>query len=167
MLQRGLLIFTALGLAIVNSPSARADMCFRYTTTFGGTYVMKGVTLPNANSCIPLAMYEASNAPEAGFGGAATGSLCLATDGSTVVFQYTYDGCTGDYFESGICRLQLNGDGDPLPTTSSSCRLTLSGGIFYHYVNDAQIYSCDSSQLLLPGGGGAQCIPAATRQPPQ
>ena len=63
MLCRGLLIFTALSLVVVNSPSARADLCFRYVTTGGGTLVMQGVTLPAPNTCQPVAMYEASQRP--------------------------------------------------------------------------------------------------------
>jgi hypothetical protein len=43
MFSRGLLTFTALSLVVVNSPSARADLCFRYVTTGGGTLVMQGV----------------------------------------------------------------------------------------------------------------------------
>jgi hypothetical protein len=158
MLCRGLLIFTALSLVVVNSPSARADLCFRYTKTGGGTLVMKGVTLPAPNTCQPVAMYEAVDAPAPGLAGAATGSICFGgADGRTVVFQYTYDGCTGDYFESGICRLQLPNDLG-LPTVSSTCRLTIGSGIFYVEVDDGQIFSCDSSKLPLPGGGGGQCL---------
>ena len=157
MLCKALLIFTALSLVIVNSPSARADLCFRYMVSGGGTLVMKGLTLPAPNTCQPVAMYEAN---EGGLGGAATGSICFGgADGATIVFQYTYDGCTGYYFESGICRLQLDRNND-LPTTGSSCRLTSGGGIFYSEIGDAQIFSCDSTQLPLPGGGGGQCAGA-------
>jgi hypothetical protein len=39
MLYRGLFIFTALSFVVVNSASA-ADLCFRYTTSGGGTLVM-------------------------------------------------------------------------------------------------------------------------------
>jgi hypothetical protein len=160
MLCRGLLIFTALSLVVVNSPSARADLCFRYVTTGGGTLVMQGVTLPAPNTCQPVAMYEAVDAPAPGLGGAATGSICFGgADGRTIVFQYTYDGCTGNYFESGICRLQLPNDLS-LPTISSTCRLTLGSGIFYLEINDGQIFSCNSTQLPLPGGGGGQCLGA-------
>jgi hypothetical protein len=158
MLCRGLLVFTALCLVVASVPSARADLCFRYTTSGGGTLVMQGVAaLPAPNTCRPVAMYEAVDAPEVGLAGAATGSLCFGgADGRTVVFQYTYDGCTGDYFESGVCRLQLPNDGS-LPTSSSTCRLTLGSGIFYVEVDDGQIFSCDSTKLSLPGGGGGQC----------
>jgi hypothetical protein len=172
MLCRGLLIFTALSLVVANSASA-ADLCFRYVNTYGGTLVMQGVTLPQigtlpAQSCQPVAMYEAVDAPEEGLGGAATGSICFSTSGTpTIVFQYTYDGCTGNYFESGICRLQLHNDLS-LPTQSSSCRLTLGSGIFYAYVDDAEIFSCDSTQFpyALPGGGGGQCISDRLRTSP-
>jgi hypothetical protein len=160
MFCRGLLIVATLSLVIVNSPSARADLCFRYTTTGGGTLVLKGITLPAANTCQPIAMYEAVDAPAPGLGGAATGSICHdGTDGRTIIFQYTYDGCTGNYFESGICRLQLPNDGS-LPTVSSTCRLTLGSGIFYLEIDDGVLSSCDSSALPVPGGGGGQCLGA-------
>jgi len=154
MFRRGLLIFTALSLVIVNSPSARADLCFAYTKTGGGTLVMQGVNLPAPNTCQPVSLYEAAPGT---FGGAATGTLCHdATDGRTIVFQYTFDGCTGFYFESGICRLQLPNDGS-LPTVSSTCRLTLGNGVFYLEVDDAVISSCSASAMPVPGGGGGRC----------
>jgi hypothetical protein len=90
-----------LGLICVNAASARADMCFRYSSG-GGTLVAKGATLPAVNTCVPLAFFE-----NGGLQGAATGSICTAADGSTVIFHYTYDGCLSPYFESGVCRLQL------------------------------------------------------------
>ena len=155
MLCRGLLIFTALGIVVASVPSAKADMCFSYTKTGGGVLVMQGVTLPAPNTCQPVAMYEAAPGT---FGGAATGMICHdGTDGRTIVFQYTFDGCTADYFESGICRLQLPNDLS-LPTISSTCRLTLGSGIFYREVDDAVISSCDSKALPVPGGGGGQCL---------
>jgi hypothetical protein len=124
--------------------------------TGGGVLVMQGVTLPAPNTCQPVAMYEAVGGT---FAGAATGMICLdGTDNRTLVLQYTFVGCTADYFESGICRLQLSGDIGGLPTTSSTCRLTLGNGIFYREVNDAVISSCSASALPVPGGGGAQCF---------
>jgi hypothetical protein len=153
MLCRGLLIFTALSLVVFNSPSARADLCFHYTKTGGGTHVLRGATLPAANTCQPVAMYEVG-----GLAGAATGSICLDGFGdNTVVFHYTFDACTGSYFESGTCRLQLANDGS-LPTISSTCRITL--GVFYVEVDDGVLESCDATTFALqvPGGGGGQCL---------
>jgi hypothetical protein len=124
MVRKVLLLIAALGLVYGNTPSARADMCIQYKKSGGGILVARGATLPAVNTCQPLAMYEAASG---GLGGAATGSICTdGTSDTTVVYQYTYDGCTGNYFESGTCRLQLNGDGQhpgdllSLPQTQSS-----------------------------------------------
>ena len=134
------MLMATLGLICVNAASASADMCFRYASG-GGTLVAKGATLPAANTCIPLAFFE-----DGGLQGAATGSICTAGDGSTVIFHYTYDGCLRPYFESGVCRLQLGPQIGPvitgrearghfgsggigrfgLPTTQSSCFGTYS-----------------------------------------
>src|SRR5262249_1599339 len=126
MLRIGLLLTAALGLFVASAPVAKADMCFRYTLSGGGTQVARAATLPAANTCQPLAFFESG-----GLSGAATGSMCVDNDNFTVVFQYTYHGCVGfpgSYVESATCRLQLQ-DGS-LPTTSSSCRGTANGGAF-------------------------------------
>jgi hypothetical protein len=138
MLRKSRMLMAILGLICVNAASARADMCFRYASG-GGTLVAKGATLPGANTCVPLAFFE-----DGGLQGAATGSICTAADGSTVIFHYTYDGCLSPYFESGVCRLQLglaigpvitgrevrghfgSGSRFGLPTTQSSCFGTYS-----------------------------------------
>jgi len=162
MLWRGLLIFTALSLVVVNSPSARADLCFRYTVSGGGTHVLQGATLPAPNTCQPVAMYEVG-----GLAGAGTGSICQDGFGdSTLVFHYTFDGCTGNYFESGTCRFTLPADGS-LPTLGSTCRVTSGNGAFDVYVNDGVVSSCDGTTyaLQVPGGGGGQCY-SGTPKPP-
>ncbi len=167
MLRKGLPLVAALGLVIVSVPSARADLCFQYQKTGGGILVAQGATLPAVNTCQPLAMYEAATG---GLAGAATGSICTdGTSDSTVVYHYTYNGCTGDYYESGTCRLQLNGDGQhpgDLPTGSSTCRITLGGGVFYLEIDDLHLWYCDGSQasLRVPGGGGGQCFAGGRRR---
>lgn len=150
MFRKGLPLIVALGLVITSAPIAKADLCFRYQNTGGGVLVARGAKLPAVNTCEPLAMFEAG-----GFGGAATGTICRDINDFTVIFQYTYDGCTTDYFESGICRLQIqNGS---LPTVSSTCRGTLAGGAHFFESNDGKIELCDAAQYPVPGGGGGQC----------
>ena len=84
-------------LIVVSAPVARADLCFSYKKTGGGILVAQGATLPATNLCQPLAMYEAG-----GLIGAATGSICQDGFGdNTIVFHYTYDGCTSNYFKVG------------------------------------------------------------------
>jgi len=127
------MLMATLGLICVNAGGASADMCFHYGSG-GGTLVAKGATLPAANTCVPLAFFE-----DGGLQGAATGSICTAAEGSTVIFHYTYDGCLTPYFESGVCRLELGpqiivaGREAPahhlplgLPTIRSSCFGTYS-----------------------------------------
>jgi hypothetical protein len=65
MLRKGLLLVTALGLVTVSSPVARADMCFSYKKSGGGTLVAKGAKLPATNTCETLALFESG-----GLGGA-------------------------------------------------------------------------------------------------
>jgi hypothetical protein len=70
----------------------------------------------------------------------------------TIIFHYTYDGCTANYFESATCALQIqNGN---LPTVSSSCRGTANGSPFQE-VNDAVLEPCEVTAI--PGGGGGRC----------
>jgi hypothetical protein len=150
MLCKGLPLVAAFGFVIISTPDAKADLCFRYQNTSSGTLVARGAKLPAENTCEPLAMFE-----DGGFLGAATGTICVSATGFTVIFQYTYDGCVADYFESGICRLQIqNGT---LPTVSSTCRGTLAGGTFFHEFNDGIIEVCSGIQV--PSGGGGQCRP--------
>jgi hypothetical protein len=147
MLRKGLLLVTALGLVIVSSPVARADMCFSYKKSGGGTLVAKGAKLPATNTCETLALFESG-----GQGGAATGSICMDNATFTIIFHYTYDGCTANYFESATCALQIqNGN---LPTVSSSCRGTANGSPFQE-VNDAVLEPCEVTAI--PGGGGGRC----------
>jgi hypothetical protein len=142
------LIGTSLIMTAIVAPDARADLCFRYQTTGGGTLVARGARLPAVDTCEPLAMFEFG-----GYMGAATGTICRSSLDDTVIFQYTYDGCITDYFESGICSLGIqNGS---LPTVSSECRGTLAGGTPFHETNDGKVEVCSNIPVL--GSGGAQC----------
>jgi hypothetical protein len=154
MRKFALLIGTAIIMTAIAAPDARADLCFRYRTTSGGTLVARGASLPAVNTCAPLAMFE-----QEGYGGAATGTICVDAADFTVIFQYTYDGCISDYFESGICRLQIqNGN---LPTVSSTCRGTLAGGASFHEIDDGILEVCDG--IPVSGGGGGQCLARGKR----
>jgi hypothetical protein len=148
MLRYGLLLGTSLGLVFVSIANAKADLCFRYAKTGGGTLVALGAQLPANNSCQPLALFESG-----GLIGAANGMICRdGVDNRTIIFHYTYNGCSSDYFESATCRIQLD---DRNRTASSSCRGTLSSGTPFIENNDAVIEMCSGN--IIPGGGGGQC----------
>jgi hypothetical protein len=170
MLRKALMLVVALGFVGTSPPNATAsDICFHYSSSGGGILVAPGASLPARNTCQPLAMYEAA---AGGLVGAATGSLCMdGTGGNTLVYHYTYDGCSGDYHESGTCRIQI-GTG-VLPTSpdsgqGSTCRITLGNGVFYHEDPDLKAWTCDASQLALavPGGGGGECLLEKRRTAP-
>ncbi len=148
MLRNGLLLITSLGFVFLSVPNAKADLCFRYAKSGGGTLVALGAQLPANNSCQPLALFESG-----GLIGAANGMICRdGVDNRTIIFHYTYNGCGSDYFESATCRIQLD---DNNKTASSSCRGTLANGTPFTEINDAVIETC--SGMVVPGGGGAAC----------
>jgi hypothetical protein len=167
--MRGKLLFVilAFGLVMASAPSARADMCFHYKNSGGGTLVAKGASLPSANTCESLALYEREGQPPSpftrGLEGAATGSICQDWAGATVILHYSYEACMGpeSYFESGTCRLQL--DNGNLPTTGSSCRGTYVGATSvgqFHNDNDAVLEPCEGNDVnwRVPNDPASLCL---------
>jgi hypothetical protein len=160
MLRKYLPLTASLGLALLNSPGANADICFQYGSG-GAPLVARGVTLPAKNSCVPLALFEANE-----FGtrlGAANGTLCRDND-ITLVYHYNYDACTGPgtYSESATCRLAMS-TGD-LPSSASNCNGHYMG-LNPNQTGPAKQFSdftlkawyCDGKDV--PGGGfSAQCL---------
>lgn len=147
----------ALSIAAFGVTSASAsDLCFQYGSG-GGILVARGATLPAANKCINLPLYEVG---AGGLEGAATGSLCQDWAGATLVYHYTYDACIGtpgSYFESATCRLQLNNGS--IPSTSSSCRGKVNNGQFSD--TTLKLWSCDADKdiaLRVPNDTAALCI---------
>jgi hypothetical protein len=154
MLSKGLLLTTALGLIIGSTPNARADLCFRYTKTGGGTLVARGAQVPPRDTCQALALFESG---PGGGAGAANGTICKDGDANnTVIFHYTYHSCLGpSYFESGTCRIMVTPDNT---FVSSSCRGTFAtdGSMAtFIVVDDGVIQSC--AGITVPGGGGGAC----------
>jgi hypothetical protein len=124
MLRKGLMLMVALGLIGSGALSARADLCFHYTVSGGGTNVAKGAKIPQKNTCEPLAMFE----PD-GLMGAATGSICTAVDGQSAIYHYIYQGCTGDpYFETGTCTIGLQNGALPTGGSQNNECNVMSGG---------------------------------------
>jgi hypothetical protein len=147
MHHKCMMLIASLGLICVNAASASADMCFRYESG-GGTLIAKGGKLPAANTCEPLGFFE-----NGGLWGAATGSICY--DGqSSAILHYTYDGCTGHYFESATCKFQTTRGS--LPTTFSSCRGTANQAAFYD--ETAKLEFCDGTPV--PSGTERACVGA-------
>jgi hypothetical protein len=163
-------IATVFGLVAVSVPDTRAAMCFQYTTSGGGASVAQA-DLPTPNKCQTFALYEVGTDPASTLLGAGTGSLCTSTQSPMVIFHYTYEGCrpldSENYFESGTCRLKLQGDGN-LPTQSSVCRGALitgkpgqvgKAGNFFNQ-NDLVITKCDSDDIhfRVPDGQTIDCL---------
>ena len=168
MLRPIFFITAAFGLVVASAPGARADMCFHYKNSGGGTLVAKGAKLPPVNTCEPLALYEREGQPPSpfthGLEGAATGSICQDWAGATVVFHYTYDACMGpdSYFESGTCRFKLDNSGN-IPTTDSTCRGTYIGGTSvgrFHNSGDAVLEPCDGNDVnwQVPNDTAGLCL---------
>ena len=156
MVGRYMTLLPALALIAFGASSAKAtDLCFQYGSG-GGIAVARGATLPAANKCINLALYEVGSG---GLEGSATGSLCQDWAGATLVYHYTYDACIGrpgSYFESATCRLQLNNGG--IPTTASSCRGKVNNGQFTD--TTLKLWSCDADKdisLRVPNDTAALC----------
>jgi hypothetical protein len=165
--HRTILLSAVVTLSLANPPDARADLCFRYTKSGGGTAVAKDAKLPEPGMCQSLALFEVG-----GSLGAANGMICRdSVGGLTILFHYNYDACRGSgdpepnsYTESGTCRLKLGSAGPgTLPTVASFCRLTLSGGrpgsygvrSYVPQLDDLQITEC--SGLFPPTGEITDC----------
>jgi hypothetical protein len=150
MCRNGLVVLASVGIFLTAVPNTKADVCFRYAKSGGGTLVALGAQLPANNTCQPLALFEVG-----GLIGAANGMICRdGVDNRTIVFHYTYNGCSADYFESATCRIQLD---DSNKTSSSACRGTLANGSVFLELNDGTIEICSGNVVPGGGGGGAGC----------
>ncbi len=170
MLHKRLLLSASLGLAVAAVAPARADICFEYTgSSPGAVGIAIGAKIPSApNSCVTVSVVDQS-AP----GGIATGSICRSEQGGgrpTLVYHYTYNACTGSYFESATCRLDLELNGD-LPSQKTASQVSSCSGVAadpapgqsaslggWSYFNDLKAWNCNPGPFAVPGGGGAQCL---------
>lgn len=145
-----------LGLFCASGASAQ-DLCFQYTTSGGGVFVAKGLTLPPANSCKPFNAAEKVVRGDIGSViGGLTGTLCTtsATSGlPRYAFHYSSHSCGysfskdgASYFESGFCMFE----GRPTAAgVTGSCRGTV---ISAHptkpiegagFLLDAKLFTCN------------------------
>jgi hypothetical protein len=105
--------------------------------------------------------------------GLATGSICRSEEGAgapTLVFQYTYDACTGPggYFESATCRINLDINGG-LPTQPTN-QVSFCNGVYVSLLPNAsgpltqfndptlKVWYCTGGPFVVPGGDGGQCF---------
>ncbi len=179
MLRKTLLLIASLAPAIAIMPGARADICFEYGTG-GGTSVAKGAKVPPVNTCIRVTPVDLGARL-----GVATGSICQVfpqTGSPMIVFQYTYDACTGpgSWFESATCRIRLSDTGD-LPSErdpgqSSSCNgiyaapdTNKTSPVTQFSDISLRVWDCTNSNLSVPTGSPGQCIgspPMSRSHPP-
>jgi hypothetical protein len=171
-----LLLIVSLG-SVLACSGAQADICFLYGSG-GGMSVAKGAKLPPVNACMPVALVE-----QDGVGsrvGVATGSVCMGDTGSgfpTVVFQYTYDACSGpgSYFESATCRININSSSGGgvigLPTEDpgsekqpSYCNGVYTGlgpnqaGPLRQFTDQTlRVWDCTNANYHVPGGPITDC----------
>jgi hypothetical protein len=163
MLCRRLILHASLGLALVSTAPARADICFEYTTSGGGVGVALGAKVPaTPNTCDRVTVVGAD-------GGVATGSICRSQEGSgfpTLVYQYSYTSCTRPYFEAATCRLRLEDNSD-LPSQKTASQLSSCSGVAigmepgqyrplggFSYSNDLKAWTCTAGPFAVIGGEG-------------
>jgi hypothetical protein len=168
MFRKGVVLIATLGPIFVGPYAGATDICFQYGSG-GGVAVAIGATLPAPNSCTTVPLVEQF---EGGRLGVATGSICVAPDEPTLVYQYTYDACTGPggYFESATCRIKIQESSlggiaalPPQPTNQvSSCNgvyadpeANKSASLTQFTDTTLEVWQCNVP--LVPGGGGAQC----------
>jgi hypothetical protein len=170
MLRRNLMLTASVGLAIVSTAPARADICFEYTVSGGGVATAIGAKVPvNPNTCDRVTVVTDD-------GGVATGSICRSQQGAggpVLVYHYVFNGCATPYFESATCRIRLEDQGD-LPSDragaftrqTSSCSGVVSGMApgqtsplrGFSYSNDLKAWNCTPGPfVVISGEPGAVC----------
>jgi hypothetical protein len=177
MLRKSLMVSASLGLAIISTAPARADICFAYTLSGGGVGIAIGAKVPaTPNTCDRVTVVGAD-------GGVATGSICRSEEGSskpTLVYHYVFSLCGSSYFETATCRLDLELNGN-LPSQISASQASSCSGLYlglapgpnqsgplhgFSYANDLKAWNCSPGPFAVIGGGGAACY-ARRRGAPQ
>jgi hypothetical protein len=171
LIRKTLLFVASVGPVFASTSGTRADICFEYGS--GGFSIAIGAKVPAApNACITASLVE--QAVPGSRGGVATGSICRSEEGGsrpTLVFQYTYDSCTGpgSYFESATCRFDLEKNGD-LPSQKPASQTSTCNGVFVGLLpgqsgqlrqfsdTTLKAWNCTPGAFAVPGGGGAQCF---------
>jgi hypothetical protein len=164
---KGLMLSASLGLALVSTTPARADICFEYTISGGGVAIALGAKVPAApNTCERVTVVSAD-------GGVGTGSICRSEEGAgrpTLVYQYSFSACTSPYFEAATCRIDLDINSqlptqEP-PSQSSSCTGVYAGMAphqtsplgGFSYFGDLKAWNCTAGPFAVIDGGGSTCF---------
>jgi hypothetical protein len=175
MLCKRLMLSASLGLALVSTAPARADICFQYTVSGGPVGIALGAKVPAApNTCERVTVVG----PD---GAVATGSICRSEEGSsrpTLVYQYSLTTCTSPYFEAATCRIDLDINSN-LPSQQPTSQSSSCTGVFagmpphqssplggFSYLNDLKAWNCTAGPFAVIGGGGATCF-ARSKGAPQ
>ena len=162
MLRKSLTISASLGLAIVSTAPALADICFEYTSG-GGVGVAVGAKVPAHNTCERVTIVGADAS-------LATGSICKSQLGDarpTLYYHYVLMGCTGSYFETATCHVDL-GQQEDLPSGKPEGQDTSCTGVFagltpnqsgplraFSNYRDLKAWNCNP--IALQGSGAAPC----------
>jgi hypothetical protein len=168
MFRKSLMLSASLGLALVSTVPARADICFEYIVSGGGVSIALGAKVPAApNTCENVTVVSPTD------GGVATGSICRSEEGSgrpTLVYQYSYSACTSPYFETATCRIELDIDSQ-LPAQRTDSQLSSCTGVYtgmapgqssqlhgFSYLDDLKAWNCTAGPFAVMDGGGSTCF---------
>jgi hypothetical protein len=172
-MRKSLMLSASLGLALVSTAPARADICFEYSASGGGVGIALGAKVPAApNTCDRVTVVGAD-------GGVATGSICRSQEGGgapTLVYQYSLTSCTTPYFEAATCRLRLEDNGD-LPSQKPVSQNSSCSGVAAHMdpgqyrplggfsnSDDLKAWNCTAGPFVVIGGAGT-CYARKTAAP--
>jgi hypothetical protein len=168
MLRKDLMLSASLGLAVVSTAPARADICFEYTVSGGGVAIALGAKVPAApNTCERVTVVSPVD------GGVVTGSICRSEEGAgrpTLVYQYSGTLCTTPYFEAATCRIDLDINSQ-LPSTKPAFQSTSCTGVWagmapgassplhgFSHLNDLKAWNCTPGPFAVIDGGGSTCF---------
>lgn len=177
MLFKGLMLSASLGLALVSTAPARADICFEYTVSGGGVGIALGAKVPaTPNTCERVTVVSPVD------GSVATGSICRSGEGSgrpTLVYQYSFSACTSPYFETATCRIDLDINSQ-LPAQKPTSQSSSCTGVFvgmaplqsspltgFSYLDDLKAWNCTGGQFAVIDGGGSTCFARGKGTPPR
>jgi hypothetical protein len=162
MLFKGLMLSASLGLALVSTAPARADICFEYTVSGGGVGIALGAKVPaTPNACERVTVVSQVD------GSVATGSICRSQEGSgspTLVYQYSLSACTSPSFETATCRIELDINSQ-LPAQKPASQSSSCTGVFagmapgqssplfgFSHLDDLKAWNCTAGPFAVIGG---------------
>jgi len=165
MLCKCLALCASVGLTLVSTAPARADICFEYTNTGGGVGIALGAKVPaTPNTCERVTVVGIAD------GSVATGSICRSGDGSDLAYQYSLSLCTRPYFEAATCRIELDPPNGELPAQKTASQKSSCTGVAagmapgqssplggFSSSFDLKAWNCTAGPFAVIGGGGLTC----------